>query len=101
MNQLRQFKQCWRQVGDLTIVFYKKDTIYIIDADHQTIIHRWFKVRNSWNSWRLMVDGFKRRKKLNYGQALGLAIRHGFGTASARKIPNYEKFERIKDETDN
>lgn len=103
MNELRQFKQGKRVVGELTIVFHEKDTIYLLDKHHQTIIQRWWKVRNSWPSWRLMVKALKTRKNLTYGQALGLAIQYGFGTSSARRVPNIEHYENIgrNNETDN
>ena len=95
MNQLREFKPCVRKYNSLTIVFWKKDTIYLLDEAHATIIQRWWKVRNSYPEWKRLCRSYKFRNNLTYGRALGLAIRHGFGTASARKVPEWEKLPEI------
>lgn len=95
MNQLREFKPCVRKYDDLVVVFYKKDTIYLVDEDHETIIQRWWKVRNSYPAWKRLCRSYKFRNQLSYGKALCLAIQAGFGTQSARKVPDYSKFREI------
>lgn len=95
MNKLREFRPYVRHYADLAVIFYKKDTIYLIDEDHDTIIHRWWGVRNSYTRWKRLCRSYKYRKSLTYGQALGLAIRAGFGSASARKVPDINKFKEF------
>lgn len=104
MNEIREFHQGLRRVGDLTIVFHAKDTIYLLDSNHQTVIQRWWKVRGSWVEWCKMCRKFKRRKNLTYGKALAIAVEHGFGAESASRVPNIDDYKIIdwskKDETD-
>lgn len=43
-----------RKVGNLEIIFWDKETIYLIDTSRSTryIFHRWFAPRKSYDSWR-------------------------------------------------
>lgn len=95
MNELREFRPYVRHYDGLTVLFYKKDTIYLLDSTHETVIHRWWNVRNSYTSWKRLCRSYKYRKSLTYGQALGLAIRAGFGSASARHVPDVRKFNEF------
>ena len=95
MNKLREFRPYVRHYDGLTVLFYKKDTIYLLDEHHETIIQRWWCVRNSYTRWKRLCRSYKYRKTLNYGQALGLAIRAGFGSASARHVPDTKKFKEF------
>lgn len=85
MNELREFRPYVRYYDGLTVLFYKKDTIYLLDKDHETIIQR----------WKRLCRSYKYRKSLTYGQALGLAIRTGFGSTSARHVPDPKKFNEF------
>ena len=96
MNTLREFKPCVRKYDSLVVIFWKKDTIYLIDDDHETIIQRWWKVRNSYTDWKRLCRSYKFRNNLTYGKALLLAIQAGFGTQSARKVPDYSKLRVIE-----
>lgn len=98
MNKLREFKPCVRKYDRLVVVFYKKDTIYLLDETHETIIQRWWKVRNSYTEWKRLCRSYKFRNHLTYSKALLLAIQAGFGSQSARKVPDYSKFYEIKKE---
>lgn len=89
----RDFKPAFRRVDNLLIVFAKKDTIYLLDDTHQTIVQRWFKVRNSYVEWHKLCISYKSRKHLSYGQALEIAVRHGFGAISANKVPSLKGLE--------
>lgn len=95
MNQLREFRPYVRHYDGLTVIFYKKDTIYLVDNHHQTIIHRWWGVRNSYTRWKKLCRSYKYRKTLSYGKALYLAIQAGFGSASARKLPNIKNISEF------
>lgn len=95
MNKLRAFRQGFRKVDKLIIVFDKKDTIYLIDDEHKAIIHRWFKVRNSYVKWHLMCMSLKSRKYITYEQALSLAHYQGFNVQSAISVPDITKMEEI------
>lgn len=95
MNELREFRPYVRHYDGLTVLFYKKDTIYLLDDVHETIIHRWWYVRNSYKRWKRLCRSYKYRKSLTYGQALGLAIEAGFGSASARQVPDVKKFKEF------
>lgn len=43
-----------RKVGNLEIVFWDKEAIYLIDNSRgvRYIFHRWFAPRKSYNAWR-------------------------------------------------
>jgi len=43
-----------RTVGSLEIIFWDKETIYLIDHSREVryIFHRWFAPRNSYSNWR-------------------------------------------------
>ena len=95
MNALREFRPYVRHYDELTVLFYKKDTIYLLDSTHKTIIHRWWSVRNSYTRWKRLCRSYKYRKSITYGQALGLAIGAGFGSASARHVPDPKTFNEF------
>lgn len=95
MNALREFRPYVRHYDELTVVFYKKDTIYLLDSTHKTIIHRWWSVRNSYTRWKRLCRAYKYRKGMNYGQALGLAVKTGFGSASARHVPDISNIKEF------
>lgn len=96
MNKVRPFKPCVRKFDGLLVVFWKKDTVYLIDEDHKTIIDRWWSVRNSYTRWKRMCRSYKYRKSLNYGKALGIAIENGFCASSARHVPDYKGLPEFK-----
>lgn len=43
-----------RQVGELEIIFFDKETIYLVDSNRSVryIFHRWFAPRKSYDAWR-------------------------------------------------
>lgn len=96
-NSLREFHRCKRTIERLTIVFDKKDTIYLIEGINKAIIHRWWSKRYNYSEWSKMAEAFKTRKHLNYYEASRMAIHYGFCLSYARELPNLEEIETMKE----
>lgn len=58
-----------RKVGQLEIIFWNKETIYILDHNREIryIFHRWFAPRKSYDDWRRFRKECMRTKSTNVG----------------------------------
>lgn len=58
-----------RRVGKLEIIFWDKETIYVVDKSRQVryIFHRWFAPRNSYEKWRCFRNALWSSKHTQIG----------------------------------
>lgn len=78
-----------RRVGDLTIVFYDKENIFVKDNKHGwTVFHRWFAPRGSYNGgWRQFRHLLLYNKSITYNHCYRLAFRFEIQSVANVKGP--------------
>ena len=95
----RSAKQYVRRVGDILIVFWSKDTIYVMSGSQRFIINRWFDTRRVYREWKGMCDSLKRRNNLDLTDIRQLAITHGFQICGFTKLPDgIEQLTKLNEE---
>ena len=95
----RSAKQYVRQLGTMTIVFWSKDTVYVVDGTEKIVINRWFDTRRVYRQWKMMCDSLKRRNHLTMQDVRELATHHGFQMSGFTKLPEgVDKLAKLKGE---
>lgn len=87
-----------RKVGDLTIVFYSKDSIYVKDAIHGwTVFHRWFAPRGSYTrGWKQFRNLLLYVKHIDYNHCYRLAFRWDIQSRANVKGPNLSNLKIVE-----
>lgn len=91
------YKQAYREIGHLKILFYGKESVYIKDDRYFgiTIVHRWGDIaRGRWKtSWKPFMDALKYGKKIEgIFDVIKLANWYNLGVVgSTRNLPETPK----------
>lgn len=94
----RHSKKCVRKVNGITIIFWSKDTIYVIGEQERFLITRWFETYGTYPEWRNMVLSLKRRNTLTMEETKKIARHYGFGmNAVLGQVPNIDGLEIVKE----
>lgn len=82
-----------RKVGDLTIVFYDKETIYVKDNGHGwAVFHRWFAPRGSYSGgWKQFRHLLLYEKRITYAHCYRLAFRWEIASRANVRAPDLSK----------
>lgn len=89
MRAVQDFKRCYREINGFTIVFYKKDTVYIKSPTTLAVYHCWWETRPYYKTkhWQIFTLGLKRQNELDQLQINTLAARHMVTVQAARGMP--------------
>lgn len=78
-----------RRVGDILIIFYDYQTIYVVYKKSVVIFHRWFvKQRGFYGcNWTKFVDCIKKRKRIGFAKLFSIARQYDVTYQSTTKLP--------------
>lgn len=95
MGRFRAEKVIVRDINNIRIVFYDKESIYVKDANGRwTVFHRWLAPRGSYNNgWRQFRHLLLYEKKLDINHCYRLAFRYDILSQLAYKAPDLSKFK--------
>lgn len=84
-----------RDINNLRIVFYDKESIYVRAADGRwAVFHRWFAPRGSYNNgWRQFRHLLLYEKKITFEHCYRLAFRFDIPSQLVAKSPDLSKFK--------
>lgn len=83
----RAAKRYTRTVNGVRIIFWARDTIYVMGEGQRFIINRWYDTRRNYQEWRKMCQTLKRNDGLTIQSIRELANRHDFYMCGFTSLP--------------
>lgn len=77
MGRFHAEKIIVREIGGMEIVFWDKYSIYVKDATHCFVFHRWYAPRGSYGEWKKFKQLLLQRRHLQLVDVFELADKHG------------------------
>ena len=98
MGRFRAEAVMVKQVDNLTIVFYDKESIYIKDDIHGwTVFHRWFVPKGLYGeTWKPFRKLLWEEKQITFNHCYRLAFRYSIQSMANVKPPDLSKVKIVE-----